>query len=84
MKSITKVHSDPPRGERLAGLEIVVIKTTRTAWATMDESASAPPEPGERTTAPQSPYTIRQVWVGLLVTAVGVAIVFGIPIVATI
>lgn len=34
----------------------------------------------DRTTAPQSPYTIRQVGIGLLILAIGSVIVFGIPL----
>lgn len=40
--------------------------------------------PGEgiwaRTTAPQSPYTVREVAIGLLVLAVGVVVAFGLPL----
>lgn len=34
-----------------------------------------------RTTAPQSPYTTRDVAVGAVVALVGIAVVFGIPLV---
>lgn len=34
-----------------------------------------------RDTAPQTPYTTRQVWIGLVVLLVGVAIAFGLPLV---
>lgn len=37
----------------------------------------------ERTTAPQSAYTVREVAIGLLILAVGVAFVFGIPLAFT-
>lgn len=34
----------------------------------------------ERTTAPQSDYTVRDVAVGAVVAAVGMAVVFGVPL----
>jgi hypothetical protein len=34
----------------------------------------------ERTTAPQSDYTVRDVAIGFVVTLVGLAVVFGIPL----
>lgn len=37
----------------------------------------------ERTTAPQGPYTMREVWIGLVITLVGVIIAFGIPFAIT-
>lgn len=37
----------------------------------------------ERSTAPQSPYSRGQVAVGLLVLAVGLGIVFGVPVLGT-
>jgi len=36
-------------------------------------------EPAGRTTAPQSEFTIKQAMIGALVTAVGIAIAYGIP-----
>lgn len=36
-------------------------------------------EPEGRTTAPQSDYSARQVAIGALVTAVGIAIAYGVP-----
>lgn len=42
---------------------------------------SGPGEPTtERTTAPQSEYTGRDVAVGVVVAAVGIAITFGVPL----
>ncbi|WP_185715475.1 DUF7550 family protein [Halocatena pleomorpha] len=37
----------------------------------------------ERQTAPQQPYTMRDVGVGIVVAIVGLAIVFGVPILTT-
>lgn len=34
---------------------------------------------GERQTAPQSPYTMRQVGIGALVTLLGVAVAYLVP-----
>ena len=34
----------------------------------------------ERTTAPQSPYSTRDIGIGLVVMLIGVAVVFGIPL----
>lgn len=34
----------------------------------------------ERTTAPQSPYTMRQVGIGFVVLLVGLLVAFGIPL----
>ena len=34
-----------------------------------------------RDTAPQTPFTLRQVWIGLLIVAIGAAIAFGAPLV---
>ena len=33
-----------------------------------------------RSTAPQSPFTTRQVWTGAVVLVVGLAIAFGLPL----
>ncbi|WP_457590054.1 DUF7550 family protein [Halalkalicoccus salilacus] len=35
----------------------------------------------ERTTAPQSPYSMRQVGIGFVVLVVGLLVVFGVPLV---
>lgn len=35
---------------------------------------------GERTTAPQSDYTARDVAIGTVVALVGLAVVFGVPL----
>ena len=35
---------------------------------------------GPRTTAPQSPYTMRQVGIGVVVLAIGILVAFLIPI----
>lgn len=49
-----------------------------------DESAEPEQQVGayrtERTTAPQSPYTTRDVAVGLAVLAVGLVITFAVPL----
>lgn len=45
----------------------------------VDEAAPV----AERTTAPQSAYSIREVAIGLLILAIGVAFVFGIPLAVT-
>lgn len=37
----------------------------------------------ERTTAPQSPYEMRQVLIGFLVFVVGLAITFGVSVALT-
>lgn len=34
----------------------------------------------ERVTAPQQAYSMRQVWTGLLVLAVGLAVTVGVPL----
>lgn len=36
----------------------------------------------ERSTAPQSPYTAKQIGIGALIAAVGIAVTFGIPLAA--
>jgi hypothetical protein len=38
----------------------------------------------ERQTAPQEPYTMRDVGVGAIVAIIGLVIVFGIPLLATV
>ena len=37
----------------------------------------------ERQTAPQEPYTMRDVGVGAIVAIIGAVIVFGIPLITT-
>jgi hypothetical protein len=41
------------------------------------------PRPDHRQTAPQGPYTNRQVGVGALIALVGIVVVFVIPILLT-
>lgn len=48
------------------------------------DSDTPEPRPDDRTTAPQSPYTGRQVGIGALVALVGMLIVFGVPLILTI
>lgn len=38
----------------------------------------------ERQTAPQEPYTMREVGIGAVVAIIGMIIVFGIPILTTV
>lgn len=38
----------------------------------------------DRQTAPQEPYTMRDVGVGAIIAIIGAVVVFGIPILATI
>jgi hypothetical protein len=38
---------------------------------------------GGRSTAPQSAYTLREVGIGLAVTAVGLVVTFGVPLALT-
>lgn len=50
---------------------------------TGDHAPDAPHESEyatQRTTAPQSPYTTRDVAVGAVVALVGMAVVFGVPL----
>lgn len=53
---------------------------------TEDDHADHEPHPNEkeyateRTTAPQSPYTSRDVVAGFVVALVGMALVFGVPL----
>lgn len=49
------------------------------------ETETEEPEPAEndlwaRETAPQSPYSMRQVGIGLVVLAIGAAVAFGVPL----
>lgn len=44
-----------------------------------DEHAHDPPET-ERTTAPQSPYSMRDVAVGAVVALLGLLLTFGVPL----
>ncbi len=48
-----------------------------------DPTAPSPPdrEPPLRSTAPQSEYTMGQVGTGLVITLIGLGIVFGLPLV---
>ena len=39
-----------------------------------------PDDESERTTAPQSDYTKREIAVGAVVALVGIAVVFGVPL----
>lgn len=41
------------------------------------------PRPDERQTAPQGPYTTRQVGIGFLIAVLGMVLVFGVPIALT-
>ncbi|WP_254543840.1 OadG family protein [Halomarina pelagica] len=47
------------------------------------ESDTPEPRPDERQTAPQGPYTTGQVTTGFVVALVGMAVVFGVPILLT-
>lgn len=45
------------------------------------EITDTPKEPAhERTTAPQSPYSMRAVGIGIVVMLIGVAVVLGVPL----
>lgn len=50
--------------------------------AATEAEASEPGEDGvwARETAPQSPYSMRQVGIGLVVLAIGAAVAFGVPL----
>ncbi|WP_254537860.1 OadG family protein [Halomarina litorea] len=47
------------------------------------DSDTPEPRPDHRTTAPQSPYTNRDVGVGFVVALVGMLVVFVVPILLT-
>jgi hypothetical protein len=48
-----------------------------------DESETREPRPDTRQTAPQSPYTSRQVGIGAVIALVGMLVVFVVPILLT-
>ena len=51
------------------------------ATAPEHEITETPKEPAvERTTAPQSPYSSRAAGIGFVVMLIGVAVVFGVPL----
>lgn len=47
------------------------------------DSDTPEPRPDHRTTAPQSPYSNRDVGVGFVVALVGMVVVFGLPVLLT-
>lgn len=78
--------SDGGRGSRdRQGVDPDRLKGSAEEAANMTEDATEGEDAGiwARATAPQTPYSGRQVGIGLIVFVVGVAVTFGIPLVLT-
>lgn len=73
--------TDVPYGDKTMAEDDEAAEQEATAEAPEKEIGDETKVPvAERTTAPQSRYTTREALIGGLITAVGLVVVFGIPL----